>query len=1334
LLSITDTLGRVITFVYYADGNLQTIRQTWAGVTHDWATFYYGQVYVAPAFGGGLLVNGPNNNYTTVLMQVNLHDGTYVTFNYNSAFAQVSRINQYAADTHLLNYTSYNVSSSSGQTECPRFTERRDWAENWNSGAEAVTSYSVAADNSWSQQTAPDGTIYKEIFATSGWQKGFTTATELRSAGVLKKSTTIIRTQDDTGLSYQKNPRVTETNVSDEAGNQRRMTISYYGAASFNLPSDVYEYAANGTTVLRRTHTDYNLDPAYTNRRIIGLVLGENVYDGAGVLQSKKTYRHDWAAPWLEDRSGAVQHDDTNYGIGFVMGRGNLVLTESWDVNYPTDTARVLSTKFGYNTTGSVIFTGDGLWHRTDFTYTDSYSDGANHNTFAYPTTITDPDSFASTVQYNYDFGGVTRGQDPKGAVQTITYDFAGRTDRITNQTSGAYLRYVYATSGYVATYSTIQNGAGEAYTITYFDGAGRVRASGADLPNSTGGYSGELTFYDVMGRMSQQTNPAEMNASWVPSGDDAAGWASTLQTYDWKGRPLRTTNPDGSYRENTYGGCGCAGGEQITTRDERGRGKRYTDDVLGRLVKVEELNWNQTVYATTDYTLNVRDQLTLSNQAGQTRSFAYDGYGRLQSRTTPEQGASTYTYFADDTTQTITDARGATTTFTYNNRQLVTGITYGIPSGVAATPNVTVGYDSAGNRTSMTDGLGSASYAYNTLSQMTSETRTFTGVGSFTLSYGYNLSGQLNSITNPWSAQVGYGYDKVGRPTNVSGSGYSGVSSYVNSLAYRAFGLKQMAYNNGRTLSIQYDNRMRTTQWNIPSVMGWNYNYSYFGENTGRVMYAQNINDGTLDRSYDYDHVGRLLASHSGAEARAHMGIGPSGTVDGPYAQRYFYDVWGNITSREGWGGDNPAFTASYTNNKRNGLTYDASGNLTNDGQSFTYDAIGQAATASYTGYLLQQNYDGDGLRAKKIDAGATTYYLRSTVLGGQVVAEINGSGAWQRGYVYLGGQLLAVQQGGVYWIHHDPVAKSKRVTNSSGTVVSTVELDPWGGNTSRNSNDAFQPRKFTTYERDGNASDEAMFRRYNRWWSRFDQPDPSSASYNLGEPQSFNRYAYVQNDPVNFVDPSGLLPNVCGAEFSGPQCMGTGFWGGGFNMNSHVSLVGSSGIQTIIETEIFVYPFQYVNNDVKYDYPSMFASWSLWSGWLPTAPGGKTEKREKGEDPCAGKTAADLDYGRVRKYKEGGKMDAAEHIQHRHMNPGSRASQYLGTFHSVQARNALTFTFGTRTDTVSGKAIIFQFTLPLLVGTDRNNDHQLTRVNTLILDGDCETVRTSYPGSTLF
>jgi RHS repeat-associated protein len=308
-------------------------------------------------------------------------------------------------------------------------------------------------------------------------------------------------------------------------------------------------------------------------------------------------------------------------------------------------------------------------------------------------------------------------------------------------------------------------------------------------------------------------------------------------------------------------------------------------------------------------------------------------------------------------------------------------------------------------------------------------------------------------------------------------------------------------------------------------------------------VTYAENIDsrttqtpnggaDATLNRSYDYDQVGRLWVSHMGNEADAHAGLiaWPS-QPSGSYSQQYGYDVWGNTTSRLGWGGANASYTATYTNNRRDGLQYDAAGNVTSDGgQAFTYDATGQQASASYSGYSLTQGYDGDRLRAQKTENGTVTYYLRSSVLGGQVVAEINSSGGWTRGYVYLGSQLLAVQSNdAVTWVHQDPVTKSQRATDINGNGVSsaTVDVDPWGGETSRSAG-AFQPHKFTSYERDGNASDEAMMRRYNRWWSRFDQPDPADSSYDLTNPQSLNRYAYTGGDPVNFVDPSGTA-QVC-------------------------------------------------------------------------------------------------------------------------------------------------------------------------------------------------------------
>src|ERR1043166_8865443 len=53
----------------------------------------------------------------------------------------------------------------------------------------------------------------------------------------------------------------------------------------------------------------------------------------------------------------------------------------------------------------------------------------------------------------------------------------------------------------------------------------------------------------------------------------------------------------------------------------------------------------------------------------------------------------------------------------------------------------------------------------------------------------------------------------------------------------------------------------------------------------------------------------------------------------------------------------------------------------------------------------------------------------------------------------------------------------------------------------------------------RDGNGSDEAMFRRYNGAHSRFDQPHPYDSPCDLTDPQSFNHYVYVQSEAISTV-----------------------------------------------------------------------------------------------------------------------------------------------------------------------------------------------------------------------
>lgn len=449
---------------------------------------------------------------------------------------------------------------------------------------------------------------------------------------------------------------------------------------------------------------------------------------------------------------------------------------------------------------------------------------------------------------------------------------------------------------------------------------------------------------------------------------------------------------------------------------------------------------------------------------------MTYDGYGRLLTRHVPEQDAGTatvYAYNTDDTVQSVTDARGAAATYTYNNRHLVTGINYSAPAGITPTSNVTVGYDAAGNRTSMTDGLGSASYNYNQLSQMTSETRTITGLGNFTIGYDYNFGGELKSITDPFNATINYGYDSAGRLSSVTGTSFAGVTTYATGAQYRAWGaLKSLTYGNDRTLSASYNSRMQTT-----SFSGVIYKaYQYYAD--GSLRYSQDWVDDRFDRSYAYDHMSRVSQALSGAEAR-----GEPPSDNRPYHQSFTYDAFNHLTSQVGqhWSQGPNSSDSSFINNRRVGSDYDADGNVLSGNAAYTYNSAGQIAVVQWGTDNTVQGFDGNGLRVKTTETTVSNgqsstevrYYVRSTVLGGQVVTEMSGNGTKKRTFVYAGGQVLAWQRivegvQRVTWEHRDPSNVSFRTTNEDGTMNgqtyvgdgAPAELDPSGANA-----DVFDP-----------------------------------------------------------------------------------------------------------------------------------------------------------------------------------------------------------------------------------------------------------------------------------
>jgi len=188
LLTVTDTLGRVVSFNYNADQNLESVSQTWGSgasqVTRIHAWFVYGTTPMSFSFPGLTVFGAANNSSQPVLSYVALSTNESFHFDYNT-YGQVFRLRHKAPDGHELERTTYTFNLSGGQTDCPRFTERRHSAQDWNAGAEAVTTSSQTTGVTWTdtetgaqrtgtlvQETAPDGTVFKQYSPASGWDAG----------------------------------------------------------------------------------------------------------------------------------------------------------------------------------------------------------------------------------------------------------------------------------------------------------------------------------------------------------------------------------------------------------------------------------------------------------------------------------------------------------------------------------------------------------------------------------------------------------------------------------------------------------------------------------------------------------------------------------------------------------------------------------------------------------------------------------------------------------------------------------------------------------------------------------------------------------------------------------------------------------------------------------------------------------------------------------------------------------------------------------------------------------------------------------------------------------
>lgn len=208
----------------------------------------------------------------------------------------------------------------------------------------------------------------------------------------------------------------------------------------------------------------------------------------------------------------------------------------------------------------------------------------------------------------------------------------------------------------------------------------------------------------------------------------------------------------------------------------------------------------------------------------------------------------------------------------------------------------------------------------------------------------------------------------------------------------------------------------------------------------------------------------------------------------------------------------------------------YDAAGNMTYDGShSYYYDAENRliqvdgtlgtcsSATACYI-------YDALDRRAEKITGTTRLDYIYDR--DGNVVTEwcINCGGPTAQ-YIRMSGNFVAEYKNSTtYFPHQDHLGSSRLLTGLNQSVVQNLDYLPFG---ELNSSDSgITTHKFTEDEHDSESGlEHAWFRKYSSALGRWMTPDPLGIdAADPANPQSWNRYAYVLNNPLKFVDPVGL------------------------------------------------------------------------------------------------------------------------------------------------------------------------------------------------------------------
>ena len=492
------------------------------------------------------------------------------------------------------------------------------------------------------------------------------------------------------------------------------------------------------------------------------------VKDGGGAVKARTDITYDSYGTNMTCVTGALQHNDGSYGCSFIT-RGNPSSTTRY-----TDAATPgggITTNLFYDSLGNVTKTDVNGTVQTQMAFSASTQ-------YAFPDSVTQGPStgpqLTTSATYNANTGLIATSTDANNQVVHYTYDNLHRLTDV-QRPDNAHITQSYDDVNKKYTLSSPVQGTDVVRQVNYLDSLGRVKKTAiADVSNTT--YSIVETQFDPLGRAYMVSNPHNSTALYWTETDTDAG-----------GRVTKNILPDGNQTTYSYSG------HTVTITDPAGHATKQDLDAQGRIGTLYEpdVSNGNTLTVDTTYDYNMLDEITVVHQGTQqTRTFAYDDLGRAISVTLPETGQVQYTYNAFDQMALRTDARGVITTYSYDTLNRPYQIIYNVgATGVPATPTVTYTFGTNSalfNKgrliTLATSGVETDTFTWDLLGRATSVSKNITGAQTYNIGYGYNLAGEVASITYPSNRVVTQTYDAIGRSSQISDGT---PRTYANQFSY---------------------------------------------------------------------------------------------------------------------------------------------------------------------------------------------------------------------------------------------------------------------------------------------------------------------------------------------------------------------------------------------------------------------------------------------------------------------------------------------------------------------------------------------------------------------